>query len=56
MVSYIMGGHRLRIFENRILRGLFGPKRDESGEWRRLHNEGGLSVDGRKILEWTLKK
>ena len=30
---------RLRIFENRILRRMFGPKRDENGEWRRLHNE-----------------
>ena len=26
-------------FENRILRRIFGPKRDENGEWRRLHNE-----------------
>jgi hypothetical protein len=32
--------HRLRVFENRALRGIFGPKRDEvSCEWRRLHNE-----------------
>ena len=31
--------HRLRMFENRVLR-IFGPKRDEvTGEWRRLHNE-----------------
>ena len=30
---------RLRVFENRILRRVFGPKRDEKGEWRRLHNE-----------------
>ena len=30
---------RLRVFENRILRGIFGLKRDENGEWRRLHNE-----------------
>ena len=30
---------RLRVFENRILRRIFGPKRDENGEWRRLHNE-----------------
>jgi hypothetical protein len=31
---------RLRIFENRVLRRLFGPKRDEvTGEWRRLHNK-----------------
>jgi hypothetical protein len=32
--------HRLRVFENRVLRRIFGPKRDEvMGEWRRLHNE-----------------
>jgi hypothetical protein len=31
---------RLRVFENRMLRRIFGPKRDEvTGEWRRLHNE-----------------
>ena len=30
---------RLRVFENRIMRRIFGPKRDENGEWRRLHNE-----------------
>jgi hypothetical protein len=31
--------HRLKAFENRILR-IFGPKRDEvTGEWRKLHNE-----------------
>jgi hypothetical protein len=32
--------HRLRVFENRVLRRLFGPKREEvAGGWRRLHNE-----------------
>jgi hypothetical protein len=31
--------HRLRVFENRVLR-IFGPKRDEvMGEWRKLRNE-----------------
>jgi hypothetical protein len=31
---------RLRVFENRVLRRIFGPKRDEvTGEWRRLHNK-----------------
>ena len=30
---------RLRVFENRILRRIFRPKRDENGEWRMLHNE-----------------
>ena len=31
--------YRLKTFENRILRGIFGPKRDADVEWRRLHNE-----------------
>jgi hypothetical protein len=32
--------HRLRVFENRVLRRIFGPKKDEvTGEWRKLHNE-----------------
>jgi hypothetical protein len=32
--------HRLRVFENRALRRIFGPKRDEvTGEWRKLHNK-----------------
>jgi hypothetical protein len=31
---------RLRVFENSVLRRIFGPKRDEvTGEWRKLHNE-----------------
>jgi hypothetical protein len=30
---------RLRVFGNRVLRGIFGPQRDEvTGEWRKLHN------------------
>jgi hypothetical protein len=32
--------HRLRVFENRVLRGIFGAKMDGvTGEWRKLHNE-----------------
>jgi hypothetical protein len=32
--------HRLRVFENRVLRRIFGPKRDEvTRVWRKLHNE-----------------
>jgi hypothetical protein len=32
--------HRLRVFENNVLRRIFGPKRDEvTGGWRKLHNE-----------------
>ena len=31
---------KLRVFENMVLRRIFGPRRDEAtGEWRRLHNE-----------------
>jgi hypothetical protein len=31
--------HRLRVFEGRVLRRIFGPKRDEvTGEWRKLHS------------------
>jgi hypothetical protein len=31
--------NRLRVFENRVLRRMFGPKRDEvTGEWRKFHS------------------
>jgi len=33
-------GHRLRLSDNRVLRRMLGPTRDEvTGEWRKLHNE-----------------
>jgi hypothetical protein len=33
-------GHKLRVFENSVLKRIFGPKRDEvMGEWSKLHNE-----------------
>jgi len=32
--------HRLRVYENRVLRKIFGPKRDEvTGDWRKQHKE-----------------
>jgi hypothetical protein len=32
--------HRLKVFENMVLRRVFGPKKDEvTGEWKKLHNE-----------------
>jgi hypothetical protein len=38
--SFTLGEeHRLRVFENRVLRRIFGPKREEDGSWRKLHNE-----------------
>jgi hypothetical protein len=40
------GTRRLRVFENRVLRRIFGPKRDEvTGEWRKLHNEELLDLN-----------
>jgi hypothetical protein len=30
--------HRLRVFESRVLRRIFGPKSEEDGSWRKLHN------------------
>jgi hypothetical protein len=30
---------RLRVFENRVLRRIFGPKMEEDGSWRKLHND-----------------
>jgi hypothetical protein len=39
--------HRLRVFKNRVLRIIFGTKREEvAGGWRRLHNE--------ELIIWTL--
>jgi hypothetical protein len=31
--------HRLRVFENRGLRTIFGPREEEDGSWRKLHND-----------------
>jgi hypothetical protein len=40
LVSGIREEHRLRVFENRVLRRIFGPKRGEvMGDWGKLHSE-----------------
>ena len=40
MVAHIEGGTQAEVFENRVLRRIFGPRRiDVTGEWRKLHNE-----------------
>jgi hypothetical protein len=32
--------YRVRVFENKVVRKIFGPKRDKvTGEWRRIHNK-----------------
>jgi hypothetical protein len=42
--------HRLRVFENRVLRRIFVPKRDEdTGGWRKLHNEELHNLYSRQI-------
>jgi hypothetical protein len=39
LVSHFEGGTRLRVFEYRVLRNIFGPNREEDGSWRKLHND-----------------
>jgi hypothetical protein len=40
LVCHVNEEHRLRVFENRVLTRIFGPKRDEvTGECRKMHNE-----------------
>jgi hypothetical protein len=39
LVSHFEGEHRLKVFENTVLRRIFGPKRVEDESWRKLHND-----------------
>jgi hypothetical protein len=41
--------NRLRVFENGVLRRIFGPKRDEIGNWRRLHSESFITCNPHQI-------
>ena len=47
---------RLRVFENRVLRRVFGPKRDEvTGERRKLHNEEFSDLYSLPTIVWGVK-
>jgi len=47
---------RLRVFENRVLRRIFGPKRDEvTGEWRKLYNEELNDLYCSTNIVWVIK-
>jgi len=47
---------KLRVFENMVLRRIFGPRRDEvTGEWRRLHNEELSDLYSSTNIVWVIK-
>jgi hypothetical protein len=49
-------GHRLRVFNNRVTRNIFGPRRDEiTGDWRKLHNEDLFGLYYLPDNNWVIK-
>jgi hypothetical protein len=48
--------YKLRLFENRALRRIFGPKRDEvMGGWRKLHNEELHNLYSSPSMKWAVR-
>jgi hypothetical protein len=51
-----MEGHRLSVFENRVLRDMFGPKTEEvTGDWRKLHNQELHILYCSPDITWVIK-
>ena len=47
---------KLRVFENKVLRRIFGPRRDEvTGKWKRLHNEEINDLYSSPNVVWVIK-
>ena len=47
---------KIRVFENKVLRRIFGPRRDEvMGEWRRLHNKELNDLYPSPNIVWVIK-
>jgi hypothetical protein len=47
--------HKLKVFENRVLRRIFGPKREEDGSWKKLHNDEFHSLYYSPNVIWVIK-
>jgi hypothetical protein len=48
-------GHRLRFSENRVLRKIYGPKREDDESWRKLHNDEIHSPYSSPNIVWVIK-
>jgi len=57
VVGHIDGGRRLRVFANRMLRRIFGTRRDEvTGEWIRLHNKELYDLYSRNMIRVIISR